>query len=129
MRIPIPRGGERELLILVVAVLAFTGIWGFVELADEVREGTTQSFDESMVRSLRQPHDVAKPLGPVWLGEVGRDLSALGGITVLVLVTLASCGYLLLQRLRPAMWLLLASTSGGLLLSTVLKQFFPPERA
>ncbi len=39
---------EARTLIILIAVTG--GIWGFVELADEVVEGQTQSFDERILR-------------------------------------------------------------------------------
>jgi undecaprenyl-diphosphatase len=61
--------------------------------------------------------------GPRWLEEVGRDITALGGVTVLSLITLFVVGFLLLERKYHAMWLVLIATSSGLLLSSVLKHF------
>ena len=114
-------GGHGHLFIAaVLAVVA--GTWGFVKLLDEVKEGETQHFDEWMIRTLRQ-HE-----GPPWLQEVGRDFTALGGVAVMVLVTLAVAGYLLLRRMYGAMWLVLIATTGGLVLSTVLKYFIDRAR-
>ncbi len=60
-------------------------------------------------------------MGPAWLEEVVRDLTAIGGIAALTLVTAAVSGYLLMSHKYRALVLLLAATLGGLLLSTVLK--------
>src|SRR5262249_59613253 len=82
----------RATLALVLGTGAFIGV------ADSVREGDTQSFDERAVRALRRADDPATPLGPRWLHEVGRDLTALGGVVVLSLLTLAVVVFLLLAR-------------------------------
>jgi undecaprenyl-diphosphatase len=103
-------------------------VWGFVELADDVMEGETQQFDEWAVRMLRQPDDPAMPLGPRWLHEMGRDITALGGIAVLTLMIGSVAGFLLLRRLYGAAVFLLAATSGGLVASTLLKLVFERER-
>ena len=109
--------------LFIAAVLAVVaGTWGFVEILDEVKEGDTQHFDEWTIRKLRE-HE-----GPLWLQEVGRDFTALGGVAVLVMVTFAVAGYLLLRRLYGAMWLVLIATGGGLVLSTVLKYFIDRDR-
>jgi undecaprenyl-diphosphatase len=109
--------------LVIAAVLAIVaGTWGFVELLDEVKEGDTRHFDEWMIRTLRE-HE-----GPPWLQEVGRDFTALGGVAVLCLVTAAVAGSLLLRRMYGAMWLVLIATTGGLVLSTVLKHFIDRDR-
>jgi len=114
-------GGHGNLVLFVV-LLVVAGTWGFVELLDEVQEGETQQFDEWVIRTLRE-HE-----GPKWLQEIGRDLTALGGVAVMAMATLAVAGYLLLRRRYGAMWLVIAATAGGLLLSTVLKYFIDRDR-
>ena len=109
--------------LFIAAVLAVVaGTWGFVELLDGVNEGETQQFDEWMIRTLRE-HE-----GPAWLQEIGRDFTALGGVAVMLVFTMAVAGYLLLRRLYHAMWLVLVATGGGLVLSTLLKYFIARDR-
>jgi len=122
------RLGSELPLVLVLLAVVIGGVWGFVELTDEVLEGDTQSFDEWVVKSLRQPDDLSQPIGPAWMVEVGRDLTALGGIAVLSLMTLAVSGYLLLARKYRAMIFVLLATGTGLLLSLALKSFFRRPR-
>jgi len=113
--------GRQELVVLLGLLVIVGGTWGFVELADEVLEGATQSFDEAILRSLRKPDDPTTPIGPPWVEEVARDFTALGGVAVLMTVTAAVCGFLWLDRRRGAMWFVLAATLGGSLASAVLK--------
>lgn len=122
------RFGNETPLVLVLLALVVGGTWGFIELADEVLEGSTLSFDQWVVKSLRQPHDLSQPIGPTWMVEVGRDLTALGGIAVLVLVTLMVSGYLYLARKYRALIFVLLATGSGLLLSLALKSFFRRPR-
>jgi undecaprenyl-diphosphatase len=117
-----------SLIVLIAVLAAVGGTWAFIAIADEVREGGTQHFDEWAIHSMRRATDPAIPIGPAWLGEVGRDLTALGGVTVLALVTFAVAGYLLMARKFRAMWLVLIATFTGLLLSSVLKHSFQRER-
>jgi undecaprenyl-diphosphatase len=113
-------------LLSVVALSA--GIWVFVEVADEVAEDEVASIDEAVLLALRNPVDSSDPLGPGWVEEMGRDITALGSMGVLTLVTLAVLGYLLLAgRYRTALFTLVA-VSGGMLLSTVLKLGFDRAR-
>src|SRR5262249_17381207 len=107
-------------LVMTVAAILF-GVCGFIAVAWAVNAGMTRNFDERLLRAPRDPADPAKTLGPVWLEEVGRDLTALGGIAYLSLTTAVVSGYLLICHKYRALALLLAATLGGLLLSTVLK--------
>ena len=72
--------------------------------------------------------DPAEPLGPPWLAEMARDITALGGVAVLTLLTLLVASFLALRRLWHAVWLLLAAVGSGVLMSTVLKVVFERPR-
>ncbi len=113
--------GQRSLIVMLAALIAVAGTWGFIALADEVREGDTQKFDDWAIRSLRRADDPATPIGPRWLHEAGRDVTALGGVAVLSLVTFSVAGYLLMARKYHAMWLTLIATFSGLIVSSLLK--------
>ncbi|HWE37995.1 MAG TPA: phosphatase PAP2 family protein [Isosphaeraceae bacterium] len=117
-----------DLLVLLAVLAALAGSWAFVELADEVAERETRRFDVWIVRSLRTPADAAVPIGPRWLAEDVRDLSALGSRSVLLLVTASVVLYLWLVRTYHAMWLVLGSAVGGQLLGSALKVLFSRPR-
>lgn len=115
------RLGRHELPALLSIFVLSGGVWLFIKITEEVMEGETRSIDEALLLALRNPADLTDPLGPGWVEEMGRDLTALGGVTVLVLITLSVIGYLLLdRRYRAALFTALAVT-GGQVLSTVLK--------
>lgn len=122
------RIGRYELAMLLCIAVLSGGIWGFIALAGVVSEGGTQSIDESLLLALRNPADLSDPIGPGWVEEMGRDFTALGGVGVLVLITLGSLGYLLLaKRYRAALFASIA-VPGGILLSTVMKMGFDRPR-
>ena len=81
------RLGRHELTTLVLLALITAGIWIFAELADEVMEGETKSFDETVLLSMRAPDDTGDPIGPRWLHELGRDFTALGVVAFFTLLT------------------------------------------
>jgi undecaprenyl-diphosphatase len=110
-----------------LAVIIITG-WLVAELADEVLEGTTQQYDEWVLRRLRTPGDMSDPIGPEWLEDMWRDLTALGSVTVVTLVVLSCAGYLLMRRRYRTLVLLAAATGGGLLVSLALKSLFARPR-
>ena len=110
-------------LLLLVAAL-----WVFVQVADEVHEGETNHLDRQVVRSLRDPADLTRPIGPQWLPETARDATALGGVPVLGFVTIAVAGFLALSGKHRSLWLVLGATLGGLVLSLLLKEGFARPR-
>ena len=116
-------------LVLLLAVLAMvTALLAFIAIADKVVEGKTRRIDESLIRALRNPADPSDPIGPEWLEEVGRDLTALGGVAVLSLLTVAVVGFLLIRRTYHAVGFVLIATVGGLVLSLLLKRSFARPR-
>lgn len=115
-------------LVLLAMLLVAAGVWGFIALSSEVFEGETQQFDDWAIRALRAPDDPARTIGPRWLEEFGRDMTALGGVGVLMLVSAAVVGYLLLARKFRAMGLVIAATFGAGTLSLLLKLLFDRPR-
>lgn len=115
-------------LVLAALLVIVGGTLAFIVLADEVREGGTPPFDKRAIRALRSPKDSARLLGPPWVEEVARDLTALGGVTVLSLVTFAVAGYLLMTRKRHAMWLVLGAAASGLAVNSLLKSLIHRDR-
>jgi undecaprenyl-diphosphatase len=120
--------GSHELSVQVALLLVALGVWAFIKIADEVAEGETMKFDGWAVRILRDPHDASKPIGPAWLAEVGRDLTALGGAAFLSLLTIVVVGFLWLRRIYRAATFVLVATLGGLAVSSTLKWFFERPR-
>ena len=119
---------RRELPLVLLLTLLAGGVWGFIELADEVIEGETHAVDTAILLALRTPGDLDDPLGPGWVEEVGRDFTALGGVAVLTLITAAACGYLLIRRRYRAALLVVAAVGGGIVLSSLLKTGFDRPR-
>jgi undecaprenyl-diphosphatase len=120
--------GRYETSVLVAIVVVVGALWGFVEIADQVRDGETLRFDDWALRTLREPNDLSKPLGPKWLPNVGRDLTALGGVTFLSLLTLTVVGYFWLRKMYAVGMLVLAITVGASLLNVGLKEYYERPR-
>jgi undecaprenyl-diphosphatase len=103
--------------LLVILVCS----WGFVELSDEVFEGETRLFDQWVLESLREDQHPGTPIGPSWLPKVIRDLTALGGVAVLTVLTVTAAGFCLLAGDRVAMGTVLVASIGGKTLNFLLK--------
>ena len=120
------RNLEWEIILALMVPAAAT--WILIELADEVREGNTASIDEAILLAFRSAADPANPIGPHWLQEMMRDFTALGGVGVLTLITLAAAGYLVTVGKRHAAFAVLVAVGGGILISTLAKDFIDRPR-
>lgn len=119
---------RQEWPIVVGFALPAGAVWIFVELADEVFEGSTAAFDRAVLLVLRAESDPSDPLGPAWFEELMRDFTALGGIGVLTLITLAAAGFLLVIRKPRAAAAVLVAVGGGIALSSAMKLGFNRPR-
>ncbi|MEX2287538.1 MAG: phosphatase PAP2 family protein [Planctomycetaceae bacterium] len=113
--------GGHDLVVLAGFLIVIGGSWMFIELTDEVREGTTQKFDETILRTLRHPDNPSRTIGPRWLAEMARDITALGGYAFLGLLVAAVAGFLWLDGKHAAMWYLLGAVVSGFLVMVALK--------
>jgi undecaprenyl-diphosphatase len=113
--------------IVGLAAAAFA-VWLFVELADEVVEGETRRFDEAVLLAFREDADRDDPRGPVWVEEIARDITGLGGTAVLTLLTLAVTGLFLLQRKWHLAIYVAAAVVTGTILSHLMKAGFDRPR-
>jgi undecaprenyl-diphosphatase len=103
-------------------------IWTFLELAAAISAHTLRQVDEQVLVGLREPGQLSNPIGPPWLKEAMRDISALGSITALLFVTGAVAGYLVLSRNLHALAFVTLSIAGGMALSNGLKHLFNRPR-
>ncbi|SNY92289.1 undecaprenyl-diphosphatase [Cohaesibacter sp. ES.047] len=117
-----------ELTTLSLLSVTLVAIWTLAELIEEVAEGSTQSLDRDILLLLRTSGDLSDPIGPWWLEEMGRDLTALGGVAVLVLTTLIASVFFLLRHRWTSMLYLVATVGSGIVLSSIAKEFFDRPR-
>lgn len=113
---------------LAALALLAGALWAFVALAEEVVEGGTRSVDERLLLLLRTPGDPSDPLGPRGVETLMRDVTALGGFTVLTLVTAAVAGALLIRRQPRSALFLVLCVAGGQLVSRLAKLGFDRPR-
>ena len=117
-----------DLAVLLAVGTIVVAAWMFLALADAVTDGPPGHTDERLLRSLREPDDPADPLGPAWLEEAARDVTALGSYPVLGLLVAAVAGGLLATGHRSAALLVVASALGGMALSPLLKGAYARPR-
>ena len=89
---------EGRLLLLALALSG--AVWAFAALWDAVEDRHTGGFDRAVLLALRVPGHPDILAGPRWLQECARDLTALGGFTVLTLISLMAVAVLVMQRRR-----------------------------
>jgi undecaprenyl-diphosphatase len=110
--------------VLVIAMLLIT----FSLIAEEVMEGEPLAFDRTALLAFRQPSNPSVPIGPPWLQEAARDVTALGSTIVLGIVLFAVVGYMFIARKRAEAWLMLGAVLGGVALNNILKFSFARPR-
>ncbi|ORE93002.1 PA-phosphatase-like phosphoesterase [Stappia sp. 22II-S9-Z10] len=117
-----------ELKVLAGALVVVGCVWAFFGLAGEMLEGETHAFDSFVLLSLRNSGDLADPVGPLWVEEMARDFTALGGIAIVTFVTLAVCGLLWLMKKGRTMLFVAAAVIGGAIVSSSFKALFDRPR-
>ena len=133
-RIPGPVGrrlalyAEQDFELLAGALVIVGGLLSFLLVAHLLDRGFVRALDERLMLSLRNPANLGDAIGPPWLEGAVRDISALGSIAVLMLLSLAVISFLLIRRQRHAALLVLAAAGGGALLMGGLKEAFGRPR-
>lgn len=117
------RGGFdwNEFTVLAALAVCAGGLFAFAAIVDEVLEGETDYFDRAILSALRAADDPADPVGPQWLEVVFRDLTALGGYTVITTIAIFAVGFLALLRRWRTIALFVLALVGGTILNNVLK--------
>jgi undecaprenyl-diphosphatase len=113
----------------LTAVFAIAGlVLVFGHIAEEVIDGDATKFDQTILLFFRSANDLSDPVGPPWVEEMARDITALGSYALLGIVVCAVVIYLLMAHQRAAASWILAAVLGGVLLSNVLKLVYERPR-
>lgn len=109
------------IFLVMGALIAIAGTWAFATLAGHVSSGSTQTFDDTVLRWLGA-HRVAS-LDPVML-----DITSLGTSSVVVMVVGVAALFLWLNQHKHSAVLLFVATFGGVILNNLLKLGFGRPR-
>ena len=101
---------------------------GFAALTDEVAEGGTGRLDRLVLLAFRVPGHPDIALGPHWVQEAARDVTALGGFTVLTLVTVLATAMLVIHGRRRQALVFVATVAIAQAVSAVLKTWIDRPR-
>lgn len=110
-----------EFVTLISFAILAGGLFLFATIAGEVLEGDTHALDETLLLLLRQTDNLGQTIGPFWVSHAVKDITALGGVTVLALMTGLTTAYLLLSRRFSIAIFTACSILGGWLVSSALK--------
>jgi undecaprenyl-diphosphatase len=125
-RWPHERGDRR--LLAIVAVILVLCVWLFVELARNAARGDYLEYENQILLAFRTTDDPARGIGPYWMPEMARDVTALGSAFVLTLVTVVIIALLIMRRRARTALLILVATLGGYGISSGLKELFARGR-
>lgn len=128
LRVLVARASRSERWALAGFVLAMALILAFAILASEVAEGETHAFDERLLLLFRVSGSPTTSIGPPWLKEAVRDITALGSTSVLTIIVVGVVGFLLVTGLRHAALMVGVSVASGVVLSNSLKAAFSRTR-
>jgi undecaprenyl-diphosphatase len=122
------RLGAKERGMLLSVLILFALAWVVFEAADLSLDGQGVSLDRQILLSLRDEIDTDDPIGPPWAEESARDITALGGVAVLSLITVAVSAYLFLRRKARLALIVVLTVASGNMLTLILKAFFDRPR-
>lgn len=109
-------------LFLVVALgIALTGIWIFAELAEEVGQGATIKFDESVLLWMNSHSSPS-------VDGLALQITSVGNGAAVITIALVMCAFLWVLKHRLAVILVVVGVLGADLLNRVLKATFERPR-
>lgn len=120
------RRPETKYLLLLVAALGAP--WMFLSIADEVHEGETDAIDRRLLLALRTPGHPSDPIGPRWMEESIRDITALGGFTLLTITVIVAALLLVFHDRRREAAVFTLTVIAAQISSQVLKAFYDRPR-
>lgn len=118
----------RGFVILLAVATMVTGLLTLIVLTEEVLEKEPHGLDNRILLALREPQDLHRLVGPSWLEHASVNLTALGSVSVLTLLTVLVFGYLVVTRKFQAATLLVCAAIGGTALSYTLKFLVSRDR-
>ncbi|MET0262524.1 MAG: phosphatase PAP2 family protein [Rariglobus sp.] len=120
--------GWNEFVLFASIAAVCVGVWLFIHIASVVAHETHLETETRFMQALRNPDNLHEPAGPLWLIEIGRDVSALGGAVVVISLSLLVIIYLGMRRQWGRVALIVVTVAGGYALSNTLKMSFDRER-
>lgn len=122
-------GNVRHPPWLLISAAAFgLGILIVASIGTLIDHGWHAYFDSAIMLWTRHGTIHGAPIGPAWLTAAMVDVTALGGVTVLTMLTAIVAGFLAFKRLWLTLTLVLGGTISGALAVSVAKAIFARPR-
>jgi undecaprenyl-diphosphatase len=109
------------IFLLAGGAIAIACTWAFAKIAGKVRQGHTQQFDDAVMRWMAAHQ--SKPIDAVMV-----EITSLGTGVVVGMIVLVAGMFLWLNRHKHSAILLIAATTGGIVLDNLLKVGFNRPR-
>lgn len=120
-------GNANRLPVFLLGVLTL-GVYGFIQIADEMAEGEIRNLDETLFLMMRVAGDPSRSIGPGWLQETALEVTAIGGYPLIILTLAAVSGFFIVTERYGAALYAVLSVGSGALLSYSLKQYYARPR-
>lgn len=117
-----------EVRILVALALAAAALWAFIAVVEEVFLESEIAVDTAIMLFLRSPSNGMDPIGPGWIEDAARDVTALGSVSVLSIVTIFTISFLIFLRKRRTALGVFIATVGGTAIGQLAKMLFERPR-
>ena len=127
---PAASGDRTPLLMLVGLATGATLLFLTLKLGSEILEGEGTGLDRALMLALRVPGHPEMPIGPAWLRRAMLGITNFGGGIQLTALVAFAAGLLIIRGARRiALLLVLATSSGGILVALLKSQFARPRPA
>jgi undecaprenyl-diphosphatase len=117
-----------EARVLIGLFLAAAALWSFLDIAEEMAEGDTKAIDSRLILMLREPGDLNDPVGSRGIEEAVRDVTTLGGTTLVIVITVVSVLAFVFHRKRIHALVMAGAVLAAWASSQATKAFFGRPR-
>ncbi|MEO5865707.1 MAG: phosphatase PAP2 family protein [Sphingomonas sp.] len=107
-------------LLWAAGAVAFA-VLSIATLGDAIEDGAQFAFDKAILLWARGGTMHGPPIGPAWFKAAMVDVTALGGVTALMLIVTLVSGFLIVQRHWLTLSLVLGGTVSGSIAVSVTK--------
>ena len=121
-------GSELARRGLLLATLAATGMLLAWLASGLLSQAGLAGLDHALMQALHDEIYPSDPIGPEWLENALRDISALGSNIIVVLATVTAATLLVMRNRQGPAVLLLVTVAAAFMLNWALKGMFDRER-